>query len=401
MLRTPTPARLTLLAATLAAPLALASLGACNALTRRGADTGGDVVIGLAYNPQRAGMEEIARGAALAAELLSRDSVAQSAGIRFAVHEPPHAVTSAVEIALRLRDDRAVVGIVGDAESGRTLDELPVLEDLDHGGAHAVVAISPTATSTALSGRSPWIFRVTPTDAAVSKAAAVYLADSLGARRAAVVYRNDSYGRDWTGAFLPVFRARGGAVVQRDPYVAGITEWAAIAAYTRQSGADAVLFPGSAEDAAEYLRALRQAGVHVPFVGGDAVASIASQAEFAGARFATPYDAAHAPNTPASAAFVTAYRARWHDVPTARAALSYDAAMVIGRAVLAVGRDRLRIRNWVAGVGTAHPAIAGATGTIAFDRQHDARDRSVTIVSVAGATPAAGTTTAATMGGAR
>src|SRR5207302_6800926 len=183
-------------------------------------------------------------------------------------------------------------------------------------------------TSTALSGRSAWVFRVTPTDAAVSQAAAAYLADSLGARRAAVVYRNDSYGRDWTTAFLTAFRARGGTVVERDPYVAGITEWPAIAAYTRQTNADVVLFPGSAEDAADYVRALRAAGATVPFVGGDAVSTLATRPEFAGVRFATPYDAAHAPRTPASSAFVAAYTARWHEAPTARAALAFDATLV-------------------------------------------------------------------------
>jgi branched-chain amino acid transport system substrate-binding protein len=381
MLRTPISTRRTLLAA-LAAVSVLPTLVACRALARRGPEDG-DVVIGVAFNPERAGMNEIARGAVLAAEALSRDSAARAAGLHFVTHLPPGRMTSAVQIAQHWRDDPTVVGIVGDAESGRTLDAIPVLEDLEHRGARALVAVSPTATSTALSGRSSWVFRVTPSDAAVSQAAAAFLADSLGARRAAVVYRNDSYGRDWTTAFLSAFRARGGTTVQRDPYVAGITEWAALAAYTRQSGADAVLFPGSAEDAAEYVRALRTAGVTVPVVGGDAVATLAGHGEFAGVRFATPYDAEHAPRTAASAAFVAAYTARWHEAPSARAALAYDAATVIGRAVIAVGRDRTRVRDWVAGVGTAVPAIPGAAGPIAFDAKHDARDRSVTIVTVA------------------
>ena len=293
-------------------------------------------------------------------------------------------MTSAVEIATVLRDDPTVVGIVGDAESGRTLDAIPVLEDLEHRGARAVVAVSPTATSPALSGRSPWVFRVTPSDAAVSQAAAAYLADSLGARRAAVVYRNDSYGRDWTTAFLSAFRARGGTVVQRDPYVAGITEWAALAAYTRRSGADAVLFPGQRRGRGG-LRA-RPAGR-----GGDRARSSAatpSRPSLARGvrrrRFATPVRrrarSAHRRPRPPS---WPRTRARWHEAPSARAALAYDAATVIGRAVIAVGRDRTRIRDWVARVGTEVPAIPGAAGPIAFDAKHDARDRSVTIVTVA------------------
>ncbi|MBV9880361.1 MAG: ABC transporter substrate-binding protein [Gemmatirosa sp.] len=381
-------------ALSLAAALAgtLATVAACHLPGRSGA--GGDVAIGVAFNPKRQGMDEIVRGATLAAETLSRDAAARAGGVRFVVRQAPQRLTSAVEVAQALRDDPSVVGIVGDAESGRTLDALPIVEDVEHGGARAIVAVSPTATSPALSGRSPWIFRVTPSDVAVSRATAAYLADSLGARRAAVVYRNDSYGRDWTAAFLGAFRARGGTVVQRDPYVAGVTEWEALAAYTHRTGADAILFPGSAEDAADFLRALRAEGVTVPFVGGDAVATLATRPEFAGARYATPYAADRAPHTPTSAAFIAAYRARWHDAPTARAALAYDAALVIGQAALAVGRDRQQVRSWIATLGTAHPPLAGATGTLAFDPAHDARDRSVTIATVAGAATAAAATTA-------
>ncbi len=362
-------------------PLALL-LAACHA---PGRSSSGDIAIGVAFNPQRAGMQEIVRGATLAAETLSRDEAARAAGVRLVVRQAPSQLTSAVEVAQALRDDPTVVGIVGEAESGRTLDALPVFEDVEHGGAHAIVAVSPTATTPALTGRSPWVFRVTPSDVAFSRATATFLADSLGARRAAVVYRNDSYGRDWTTAFLGAFRARGGAVVQRDPYVTGITEWKAIAAYTRRVGADAVLFPGSAEDAAEYLRALRAEGVTVPFIGGDAVAALAEHGEFAGVRYATPYAVDRAPRTPAAAAFVASYTARWHEPPTARAALAYDAALVIGHAALAHGRDRDAVRGWIATLGTEHPALSGATGPLAFDRAHDARDRTVAITTVAAA----------------
>jgi branched-chain amino acid transport system substrate-binding protein len=344
----------------------------------------GEVAIGMAFNPARPGMDEIVRGVTLATEALARDSAARASGLHFVPRRAPRALASAVEIATALRDDPTVVGIVGDAESGRTLDAIPVLEDLEHAGANAVVAVSPTATSPALTGRSAWVFRVTPNDVAISQATAAYLADSLGARRAAVVYRNDSYGRDWAATFVRAFRQRGGTVVQRDPYLAGITEWDAIASYTARALPDVVLFPGSAEDAADYIRALRVAGVTAPFIGGDAVAPLAAQPEFAGIRYATPYAAEHAPHTPVSADFVAAYRARWRETPTARAALSYDATLVLARAVLAVGPDRARVRAWVAALGTTHPAIPGATGALSFDSAHDARDRAVTIATVAG-----------------
>jgi branched-chain amino acid transport system substrate-binding protein len=299
-----------------------------------------------------------------------------------------------VEAAGLLRDDPAVVGIVGDAESGRTLDALPVIEDAAGKGENAVVAVSPTATSPALAGRSPWLFRVCPSDEAASRAAAHFAADSLAARRAAVIYRNDSYGRDWTAAFTRAFKERGGQVVIRDPYVAGVTEWAALAAYIGQTGADIVLFPGSAEDAADLVRALRAAGVRTPVLGGDAVAPLVSQPEFAGVRYLTAFMADRL-ERPEAKAFAAAFERRYQMPPDLRAAMGYDAAMVIGRAALASAGDRRRVRDWIAAIGTGRQPLPGVAGPIAFDRRHDVVDRTVYVATVPGAAAKPAATVAA------
>jgi branched-chain amino acid transport system substrate-binding protein len=330
-------------------------------------------------------MESIERGVDLAVAALNAE-LPPGGATHFVVRRTPRQVTGAVEAAALLRDDPAVIGIVGDAESGRTLDALPVIEDAAGDGAGAVVAVSPTATSPALSGRSDWLFRVCPSDDAASRAAALYAVDSLHARRAAVVYRNDPYGRDWTAAFARAFRERGGEVVVRDPYVAGVTEWEAIAGSIGKAGADVVLFPGSAEDAADLHRALRAAGVAVPFIGGDPVAALDGQGEFAGVRYLTAFLTERL-DRKETKAFAAAYERRFRTPPDLRAAMAYDAAMVIGRAAIATGGNRKKVRDWVAGVGTTVPALAGVAGPLAFDRRHDVVDRAVHVATVAG-TPA-------------
>src|SRR3954471_8971488 len=115
---------------------AVVATAACH-VPGRGASAPDDVAIGVAFNPKRPGMDEIVRGATLAAESLTRNPAAHAAGLRFVVRQAPARLTSAVEVAQALRDDPAVLGIVGDAESGRTLDALPILEDVEHAGARA------------------------------------------------------------------------------------------------------------------------------------------------------------------------------------------------------------------------------------------------------------------------
>ncbi len=356
------------------------------------------VAIGVALNPARPGMAAVERGAALAVELLNADRRAQVRGVRFALRRTPAGVTGAVAAAERLRDDPAVVGVVGDAESGRTLDALPVFEDAAGGGRRAVAAVTPTATSPTLAGRSPWLFRLSPDDRTASRAVAAYAADSIGARRAAVVYRADSYGRDWAAAFTRAFRAGGGLVVASDPYLTGVTGWATYARYLATLRPDVVVFPGGAEDAAPFLRALRAAGVDAPFVGGDAVAPLADSAAFAGVRYAAAFTAerAAAPGASSAArAFVARYRARYGERPGARAALAYEAALLVGQAALAVDLSaadrRRRVRDQLATLGRTAPPAPGVAGPIAFDPQHGVAGRGVVLATVAGAAAAGAT----------
>lgn len=347
------------------------------------------VAIGVALHPARPGTVAVEQGAALALETLNADARAQVRGVRFTLRRTPAAITGAVAAAERLRDDPAVIGVVGDAESGRTLDALPVFEDVAGDGRRAVVAVTPTATSPALVGRSPWLFRLSPDDGAASRAVAAYADDSLGARRAAVVYRADSYGRDWAAAFARAFRARGGVVIARDPYLDGVTHWPTYARYLAALRPEVILFPGDAADAAAFLRGMRAAGAPPPFVGGDAVAPLADSAAFAGVRFAVPFtpERAAAPGAPAEArAFVARYRARYGARPEVRAAMAYEATLLLGHAALAIDLAapdrRARVRSYLTELGRTRPAMPGVVGPVAFDAQHGVAGRGVVVATI-------------------
>ena len=341
----------------------------------------GDWAIGVALNPKRPGMQTIYNGVELAIDHLNQERGGK--GSPFVMRRTPENVASAVQIATILRNDPTVVGVVGHPESGTTLEAAPVYEDRENGGERAVVAISPTATSPALSGTSPWIFRVCPTDVAASAAAARFVLDSIHASSAAIIYRNDAYGKDWTRAFVATYTGGGGKVVQRDPYLPGITEWEAFAAYTARLAPEVVLFPGSAEDAELLIRALRQANVKVPVLGGDAIAPLATKpAEFAGVRY-TAFFEPDAVTSNAGRKFVQSYRIKFGVSPDQRAALAYDAAMILGRAARAERGHRRRIRDHIAAMGpTSKRVHEGATGRITFDANNDVVGKAVVMAQV-------------------
>jgi branched-chain amino acid transport system substrate-binding protein len=347
------------------------------------------------------------RGVELALERLNAER--PRASRPFGMRMPPTTQTTQVAVAARFRDDTSVIGVVGHTGSAQTLETAPIYSDVADGGKHAVIAVTPTATNPQVTRASRWIFRICPTDDDAARALARFAADSLHLQRVAIVYRNDLFGRGFTRTIQPELENSHVAVLERDPYLAGITEYQAYAARIARSGVEAVIFAGGGIDAADLVRALHNESAHPVILGSDDVASILDgvkavivpnvtaprakrgkrlapppspstddRALFRGVRFAAFYDATRAVGAEGKQ-FAVDYAKRFGQAPTPQAALSYDAAMVIGRAALAVGRDRQRIRDWVASIGTTTAPMRGITGEIRFDDHGDAIGKPVVI----------------------
>jgi branched-chain amino acid transport system substrate-binding protein len=357
--------------------IALGALGAVVACTPTPGGSG-TIRIGIAADLKRPNMQTVLRGVELAIERLN----AEGGGRRFELVRPPVGATGAVEIAVALRDDPTVVGVVGPADSRSSREAAPIFSDEDGEGRRALAAVSPTSTSISLTGLSPWLFRVCPSDAASSRAVARYVLDSLGFKRASIMYRNDSYGRGWSAAFSEAYAAGGGMVLDKSPHLADMGEWRAYAGVVKLTKPEIVLFPGSPADLASFIRSLRAINADTPVLGGDAVSELEARAqEFAGVRYIAFFQASHAQSNEARA-FVTAFTQKYGVPPEQRSALAYDATMLIGRAALESGATRAAVRNHLASIGGEREAVNGVTGRIAFDQQHDVVDKPVVVATV-------------------
>ncbi len=356
--------------------LALAALTACQRAESADASPN-QFAIGVGAIAGRPGYQSVVRGMEMAVERLN-----ETGGSRFRVRQPDRSMASAVQVAQSLRDDPTVIGVVGHPESGQSIEAIPVYADAEHAGRSAVVAISPTASSPRLSGISPWFFRVAPSDDDAARYVARWVLDSLGAGRAAVIYRNDSYGRDWSSTFADTFIKAGATVVARDPYLTGITEWDAYAQLLARLEPDVLLFPGDAGDAVELLRALRTAGVSLTFIGGDGTEAMRDSSVALGAHYVSFFHPDRI-TTEEGRTFSRRYTEKYGQVPDMFAAMSYDAALSIGRAVNKGARTRLALRRSLERLGTkASPAVEGAAGLIAFEKNHDISGRAVVITTI-------------------
>ncbi len=364
--------RLGLLAPLLTGVLTISACGR----TGTGPTSDGSVTLGVGAIPGRPGYEGVLRGLDLAIVRLN-----EARSLQFRLRMPDPASTSAVRVAEQLRDDAAVIGVIGHPESGQTIEAIPVYADAEHDGANAVVAVSPTASSPQLSGISPWFFRVAPSDNEAARFVAHWVLDSLKATRAAVIYRNDSYGREWSNTFGQAFVRRGARVIERQPYLAGVSEWEAYAQLIAKVRPDVVLFPGDAQDAVELLRALKTSNVTVPFVGGDGTEGMRTSPEAQGARFVAFFRPERATGDEARL-FLQRFRDKYHEEPDMFAALSYDAALAIGRVVLAGARTRSAVKEGLEQLGHGTAAVEGVAGSIAFERNHDIAGRAVVVTTI-------------------
>ncbi len=336
------------------------------------------VRLGVAIPAATTGGRSVQRGVELAVEEFNAAGRLRGRTVELDVRDDGGSPDRAIVVAAELRDDPRVVAVVGHVNSSATLAAAGVYNDPRNG----VLEISPTASSPQVSGAGPWTFRVSPTDLAYGPAIARWLSDE-GIRRAAVLYLNDEYGRHLAQSFAASFEeGRQGTVVALDPFLPGTLEDAeALNAYLTRSlrrGMDALVIAGTAEDAKWIVPAARRAGHGGPIVGADGLLGIEG---FGAGVDGTYLSAAFFADSPSEEArrFVQAYAERWGELPNADGALAYDAARVVLRALEEGGLSRRAVRDYVAGIGTTHPAFPGVTGEIRFDENGDAADKAVAV----------------------
>jgi branched-chain amino acid transport system substrate-binding protein len=282
----------------------------------------------------------------------------------------------AIRIAEQLVEDPAVVGVVGHLTSGTSLAAGRV-----YGEARRPVAmISPSASSPDLSGLNPYVFRVCPTDMSHGAQLARFAHETLGARRAAVLYIDDDYGRGLRLSFAAEFRRLGGLVVEEDPTLSNTPSFEPYLARLRAEGGVDVLMLATERAGGELvLREMAQLGEHWPALGGDALTGIEAAGSIAeGVRLSSAY----LPDRPGerNAQFVVSYgRAYAGQRPDHRGAGTYDIVYLLAQVMSSVGTDRRAIRDQLAKVGVNKPAYDGVTGTIAFDARGDVPEKPVVI----------------------
>lgn len=351
-------------------------LAACS----RGSDR--PIVIGLAgpfSQPRGASMQ---RAAELAVKEINARGGLRGRPLALRIMDDSGRADVAIRVAQALTDDPEVVAVIGHLSSGTSLAGARVYG----AGRRPVVMISPSASSPDLSGVNPFVFRICPTDLSHGAQLARYARQTLGARRAGIIYIDDDYGRGLRLSFAAEFRRLGGTIVEEDPSLPTTASLEPYLARMRQAGGSDVLMLATERGGAEVaLRDAARLGLRWPTIGGDALTGIETAGPLAeGVRVSSAY----LPDRPGerNAVFVAAYaRAYEGQRPDHRGAGAYDIIQLLAtRVFTAAGTDRGAVRDYLARVGAGLPPFDGVTGTIAFDARGDVPAKPVVIGVVRG-----------------
>ncbi|MFP5238428.1 MAG: ABC transporter substrate-binding protein [Acidobacteriota bacterium] len=304
-------------------------------------------------------------GAMLAVERINAEGGIDGRKLKLLVRDDGNTPEKALEADFSLLAAGAVA-IVGHMTTSQTLAVLPELRFAD------AVLVSPTTASPRLTGLDDNFFRLIPDNTSWARTLADYAFE--GARLRKVLLIGDSDNAGYTDTFLEAFRksfsAHGGEVLGEVGFSSRLKpDWSRFAADAAASGAQAVVLVASARDVAAFAQAQARGGVRLPILCPTWPYTreilTAGGADVEGIVFSTSYTEQN--DYPGFEEFRQAYRKRFGWESNFAAAYSYEAVMLLAKALKATGGRRKGLEAALAGAGL----VKGVIGDFRLDSNGD------------------------------
>ena len=316
-----------------------------------------------------------------------------------------YATPVAQQIVRLAQSDKTFEGVMGWPYSTYSYNAIQVLTS-----AH-IPMVSQTASSDALTGISPYFFRVAPTNQSQGIAGAKYAEQTLHAKNVALFVDNtDLYSQNLAQDFSHQFTADGGTIVATEAYTIGKPDTLKGTLQDALSyQPDLIYFSGYASDVGVVLTDLLSLGAptSLQVLGGDALYDLAGypssahdaldRLHFTSFFYPDEWAVQGLDSSPKKPAFFVEYPAAFdpyhqhqggtygYTRPTNDAALSYDALLVLLKAytlVVTAGKTTVTPQDIQQGLTQLHDAnaVQGVSGQISFDATGNAVEKAVVIL---------------------
>lgn len=225
-----------------------------------------------------------------------------------------------------------------------------------------------------------YTFRVCFIDPFQGTVGANFVLNTLKLKKAAIMVDNSSdYSKGLAAFFKAAFTKGGGSILAEEAYLQKDQDFKAVLTKIKSMNAEVIYVPGYYEEVGKIVKQAREMGIATPIIGGDGwdspkLVELGGAAALNNTFFTNHYSVDD--NSPASKAFVEAYKKEYGQNPDALAVLGYDAAKLLIDAIQrANSLDKAKIQAALASTKD-YPAITGAT---TLNASHDAVKSAVII----------------------
>ena len=306
--------------------------------------------------------------------LLAQDEVNSGGGIkvgektmkvRFIVEDDENKPESTATVFQKLINQDRVLAIIGSQSSKCSNAGAPIAE------AARIPQLTPWSTNPNVTKGRSFVFRACFIDPFQGRVVAQFASGKLKAGTAAVVYDVASdYNKGIAEVFRDEFTRLGGKVVGYETYNTKDTDFSAQLTKIKGANPDVLFLPNYFNEVPLQIQQARKLGLTATVIGGDGWDN-PELVKLGGAVMNGTYFSNHySPDldSPAAKAFIAKDQARFNAVPDAAAALTFDSAQLLFKAIAVAGKANPRaIRDALA----ATRGFQGVTGSITYSGSGD------------------------------
>ena len=323
------------------------------------AQTGAPIQIGLIANltgTDPRSSVNMTRGVELAVEEINATGGINGRPIKLLTEDSQYRAPEAINAATKLYEVNKVEAAI--MFGGSSL-MIPVAELAQQKGK---VLLNTSSSSPKLGTFPGTLWSVLPLDNIMGKELGEWVA-ARGARTAAFVVPNNTFGTGLADAAAAAFEAKGGKVVRRVAYTESQPDYRADVQAVLQAKPDAIVAAGYGDDSRNMFRNARTLGLDAPWYAAyPTIFAIENPQWMSGKLFGVDNGG---PTLPSAQALKKKYTDRHKEEPLAHVFYGYDAAMLLARAMKEGGVDAAAIK---AALPKVVQSYEGATGRIRWDQ---------------------------------
>jgi branched-chain amino acid transport system substrate-binding protein len=300
-------------------------------------------------------------------------------------YDPAQAATNARKFV----SDKTVVGAIGPQMSGAGKAMAPILSQ---GG---LAIITPASTNPDLTdpkfaaqyrpAGKPIYFRTVTTDAFQGPNMADFMAEKLNVKAIYILDDQGAYGVGMADAFQKRIATKGVKVLGRDQLDPKNADYSTILTKIKSMNADSLYYGGVGEAALKLIKQSYEILPNIIKAGGDGLvtADLLKGAGFPACQgwYAT-IAAPHMVDDPKMAAWVKAFRDKYHEAPEDYTITAYDAAQVLIQSIAKVAATGKPVTREAVRDAIQAGKFSTMQGEIAFDANGDLLSKVVSVFQI-------------------